>query len=66
MNKGVLFAISAYVFWGLHPIYWKQLRHVPSVEIIAYRILWSMLFFSVIITLTEIQKIYKKYLDFGL
>jgi len=51
LNKGVLFAVSAYVFWGLHPIYWKQLQHVPSVEIVSHRILWSLLFFVFIISL---------------
>ena len=51
MNKGVALAVSAYVFWGLHPIYWKQLQHVPSVEIVSHRILWSLIFFVFIISL---------------
>ncbi len=49
MNKGIVYALSAYVFWGLHPIYWKQLQEIPSSEIVAHRILWSFLFFLIII-----------------
>ena len=43
-------ALSAYIFWGLHPIYWKLLQHIPSVEILAHRILWSLIFFIIIIS----------------
>ena len=50
MNRGVLLALSAYIFWGLHPIYWKLLKDVPSVEILSHRILWSLVFFIVIIS----------------
>lgn len=49
MKRGIYLALFAYVFWGLHPIYWKLLKHVPSVEIVSHRVLWSFLFFSVII-----------------
>ncbi|MFC2103332.1 EamA family transporter RarD [Bacteroidota bacterium] len=47
---GILFAVSAYVFWGLHPVYWKQLQHVPSVEIVSHRIFWSLVFFIIVIS----------------
>lgn len=50
MNRGVVFAVSAYIFWGLHPIYWKLLKHVPSVEIVSHRIVWSLVFFLVILS----------------
>lgn len=50
MNRGVLFALSAYIFWGLHPIYWKLLKHVPSLEIVSHRVFWSFVFFILILT----------------
>ncbi len=50
MNRGIIMAISAYIFWGLHPIYWKLLKNVPSVEILSHRILWSLIFFIIIIS----------------
>ena len=53
MNRGIIYALSAYIFWGLHPIYWKQLQSIPSSEIVAHRIVWSLLFFVVIISLRK-------------
>jgi chloramphenicol-sensitive protein RarD len=41
---GHLSAFSAYVIWGVLPIYWKQLDHVPAREILAHRVLWGFLF----------------------
>ena len=50
MNRGILLALSAYIFWGLHPIYWKFLKHVPSTQIVSHRIIWSLLFFVLILS----------------
>jgi chloramphenicol-sensitive protein RarD len=44
VNKGILLAVGAYGLWGLLPIYWKQLQQVPAPEIIAHRIVWSLVF----------------------
>jgi chloramphenicol-sensitive protein RarD len=41
---GTWYAISAYVVWGILPLYWKALKHVPAREILAYRIIWSFIF----------------------
>ncbi|MGD9061443.1 MAG: EamA family transporter RarD, partial [Desulfobacterales bacterium] len=38
---GVIYAISAFLIWGISPIYWKALRSVPALEIILHRIVWS-------------------------
>lgn len=38
---GVIFAVSAFLIWGISPIYWKALRAVPALEIILHRIVWS-------------------------
>lgn len=38
---GVIFAVSAFLIWGISPIYWKALRVVPALEIILHRIVWS-------------------------
>ena len=42
--SGVIYAGSAFVIWGLGPIYWKALSGVPSPEIIVHRVIWSFLF----------------------
>lgn len=39
---GVGAALSAYIFWGLAPIYFKLIQSVAPMEIIAHRILWSV------------------------
>ena len=38
---GVVYASSAFLIWGISPIYWKALRSVPALEIILHRIVWS-------------------------
>jgi chloramphenicol-sensitive protein RarD len=41
-GRGFAFAASAYLFWGFLPIYMKALAHVPPVEVVAHRVLWSI------------------------
>lgn len=53
MNKGILYGIGAYVFWGFFPIYWKLLYHVPAPQLIGHRIIWSFLLLIVVILFTK-------------
>ena len=41
---GVLNAVSAFLIWGLCPIYYKFLPAVPTFEILMHRMVWSFLF----------------------
>ena len=50
-QKGVIWATGAYVVWGVLPIYWKTLQHVPSAEILTSRVLWACLFTLLIVIL---------------
>jgi len=43
MSAGTLLALGAYVCWGLSPVYWKWLRHVPADQLLGHRIVWSFL-----------------------
>ena len=43
-KKGVFFALTAFVMWGIAPVYFKQIAHIDSFEILAQRIIWSVLF----------------------
>lgn len=43
-RAGYLSAVAAYVMWGLFPLYWRQLRAANAVEILAHRIVWSLVF----------------------
>jgi len=40
-RRGLLMTASAFVVWGLVPVYWHLLKAVPSLQIIAHRIVWS-------------------------
>jgi len=40
--SGWLMALSAFVWWGLAPIYFKAIIHVSAMEILAHRIVWSI------------------------
>jgi chloramphenicol-sensitive protein RarD len=42
--RGVLAAAAAFLFWGIVPIYWKQMQSVSAFELIAHRVVWSLLF----------------------
>lgn len=48
---GMLFAVGAYILWGILPIYWKLLEQVPAEEVLAHRIIWSFLFLLIILLL---------------
>ncbi|WP_437878147.1 hypothetical protein [Sorangium sp. So ce513] len=43
---GVVYGVAAYSAWGIVPVFWKQLRHVGAVEILAHRTVWSLLAFA--------------------
>lgn len=43
-QKGTACAIGAYLAWGVLPVYWKLLQAVPARQILAHRIVWSLLF----------------------
>ncbi len=40
--QGLGFALGAYIFWGFLPLYLKLVSHVPSAEVVAHRIIWSV------------------------
>lgn len=48
---GVAYGLGAGLIWGLGPIYWKALQTVPSTEIVAHRIVWSVAFLALLIAL---------------
>ncbi len=41
MNKGIWYGIGAYAVWGILPVFWKFLQHVPALQIVSHRIVWS-------------------------
>jgi chloramphenicol-sensitive protein RarD len=41
--SGAFYAGSAFLIWGLGPIYWKALSDVPPLEIIVHRVVWAII-----------------------
>jgi chloramphenicol-sensitive protein RarD len=48
-RHGIAAALGAYLIWGLVPIFFKQLGGVPAGEIIAHRVVWSLLLMATIL-----------------
>ena len=45
---GGLCALGAFLVWGLNPIYFKAVGHVPATEILAHRIAWCLVLLVVV------------------
>jgi chloramphenicol-sensitive protein RarD len=57
---GAVYATSAFLIWGISPIYWKALRAVPALEIIMHRIVWSFFF---LVPLIIIMRRWQEFVD---
>lgn len=40
--RGFGFALSAYLLWGFLPLYMKAMAHIPTLEVLAHRVIWSV------------------------
>ncbi len=40
--RGFAFALTAYLFWGILPYYMKMVAHIPALEVVAHRVIWSI------------------------
>jgi len=47
--RGFAFAIAAYLMWGGLPLYLKAISHVPALEVVSHRIIWSVPVASIIL-----------------
>jgi len=50
-RAGLFYGLAAYGLWGILPIYFKLLKAVPSVDIVAHRIVWSLGVLAILATL---------------
>ncbi len=48
-TSGTLYALSAFVLWGILPVFWKLLDVVPAGEVLAHRIFWSAFFVTAVL-----------------
>jgi chloramphenicol-sensitive protein RarD len=50
-RRGFLYGVGAYGLWGLFPLYWPLLEPAEPLEILAHRIVWSLLFVGLLVWL---------------
>ena len=51
-TSGVLFAFSAYLFWGLTPLYWKIFSGISAEVLLAHRMFWAFFISAAMLILT--------------
>lgn len=63
-QQGYLYAVLAFLMWGMAPIYFKQIESIAALEILTHRVLWSVLFLVLIVFAAkqwhQIQHVIKK------
>lgn len=55
-KRGILFAFAAYFLWGVLPIYWDLIHGFGAFEILAYRIVFSMIFMVLMVIISNKTK----------
>ncbi len=53
MRTGVLSAGLAFLCWGLFPLYFHALHEVPALQIMVHRVMWSLLFLAIILSVRQ-------------
>jgi chloramphenicol-sensitive protein RarD len=49
MNRGVLYALGAYLAWGFLPVFWKAVQAASPLEILAHRVVWSLVLLLIVL-----------------
>lgn len=52
-RSGIISAIAAFLMWGVAALFWREIKQVPSIEILAHRALWSAITFVIILAITK-------------
>jgi chloramphenicol-sensitive protein RarD len=53
VRRGYLYAILAYALWGVFPVYFKALRPAGPFEILAHRVVWSVVFVAIVVAVAR-------------
>jgi chloramphenicol-sensitive protein RarD len=53
LRRGTAYAAAAYLLWGLFPLYWPLLEPASAVEVLAHRVVWSLVVVAVLLQLTR-------------
>jgi chloramphenicol-sensitive protein RarD len=52
-SLGLIFGLSAYIFWGLFPLFWPLLKPATPYEIVAHRALWTFIFCMLVLAFSK-------------
>jgi chloramphenicol-sensitive protein RarD len=52
-RRGALYGAGAYLLWGLFPLYWPLLAPATALEVLAHRILWSLVVVVLLLAVTR-------------
>ena len=52
MNRGYAVILTGYIGWGLFPLYWNLLIHVPAGEVLLHRMLWAVPVLVILVALS--------------
>src|SRR6185369_17800947 len=52
-TRGFIYGLAAYGLWGVLPIYFKAIKAIPAIDIVAHRVLWSLPFLALLIALAR-------------
>lgn len=50
---GFLLGVAAYTLWGAFPLYWPLLEPAGAIEILAHRVLWSLVTVALLVVVTR-------------
>ena len=50
MQRGIVAGVTAYLIWGLFPLYWPLLEPAGALEILAHRMVWSLVVMALLVT----------------
>jgi chloramphenicol-sensitive protein RarD len=48
-RRGLAYGVGAYFLWGLFPLYWPHLKPAGAPEVLAHRVIWSLVFVALLL-----------------
>jgi chloramphenicol-sensitive protein RarD len=51
-RNGLIYGVAAYGLWGLFPLYWPLLEPASDIEVLAHRMVWSLVVVVVLVVAT--------------
>ena len=56
VRRGLLYGVGAFGLWGVIPLFFKQLMFLSPLELLAHRVLWSLVFLTLVLCVTRSWK----------